>query len=127
MSSVKTYNNAQKFVIKKLVKIAEEATFSNREGNCDDYVLAMARKGPRTLEKLWRKDCDGCMTIKEASDKYPMLANVITEIALPFLFHKLSEEHKNIQFCIYDDAVYYGTTFLGIQEELDLYNVIYII
>lgn len=74
-----------------------------------DIVIALSRKGPRLLEFLKRN-----FHLK------PM--NVVTEHALPFLFDKINNDKENkYRLFIVDDAIYFGSSILGLKEEIDIY------
>lgn len=88
--------------------------------NCQrgSYIVALSRRGPRLLEKIF-----------EGEDRPEM--NTVTEFALPFIYHQLSElkeQDENAvlpQIHIMDDAIYYGSTIEGLWKEIELYEQLY--
>lgn len=74
-----------------------------------DIVIALSRKGPRLLEFLTKKYRLKPMTI-------------VTEHALPFIFERISKDEENYyRLFIVDDAIYFGSSILGLKEEIDAY------
>lgn len=88
--------------------------------NCQkgSYIVSLSRRGPRLLEKIF-----------EGENRQEL--NTVTEFALPFIYHQLSELKKQDenavlpQIHIMDDAIYYGSTIEGLWKEICLYEQLY--
>lgn len=74
----------------------------NKSEHC--VIVSISRKGPKLLEFLLGSGGDVC--------------NTITEVALPFYALRHMQEKKHVKMVIFDDAIYYGTTAIGIYKEL---------
>ena len=94
--------------------------------NCqsDCYVVALSRRAPRFLEKIFDTE--------ERAHQEREELNTVTELALPFLYHQLAElakmEGSGVQLPtihIVDDAVYYGSTLEGLWNEMAMYEQLY--
>lgn len=87
--------------------------------NCSEnvYILAISRKGPRMLECIL-----GCQGKQEALENL----NVITELSLPFFFNELkNRQQRSVKVYLFDDAIYFGTTFESVYKELETYARFY--
>ena len=91
-----------------LFELAEHMNRTVRSSKTD-IVIALSRKGPRLLEFLTKKYQLKPMTI-------------VTEHALPFIFERISKDVENhYRLFIVDDAIYFGSSILGLKEEIDAY------
>lgn len=96
-------------LFEKSLKELKRLVSTNYVGDGDTYIMAISRKGPRLLERLF----------SDSLDNY----QVVTEYALPFIFKQMALiPDSRYRIMIVDDAVYYGSTLESLYKQIIIYK-----